>query len=50
MTRAAKTSWGRLLRGVLGTVGKGRLEKEFGKTVKAIEARNGGGRPDEQQR
>jgi hypothetical protein len=31
--------------GVLGSVGKGPLRKEFGKTVKAIEARNDGARP-----
>jgi hypothetical protein len=41
VVREGKNVRGRLLGGVLGTVGKGRLEKAFGKTVKAIEARNG---------
>jgi hypothetical protein len=40
VVREGKNVKGRLLGFVLGTVGKGRLAKEFGKTVKAIEARN----------
>ena len=38
--REGKNLKGRVLGFVLGTIGKGRLEKELGKTVKAIEARN----------
>jgi hypothetical protein len=41
VVREGKNLKGRALGFVLGTVGKSRLEKEFGKTVKAIEARNG---------
>jgi hypothetical protein len=40
-SREGKNLKGRALGFVLGTVGKSRLEKEFGKTVKAIESRNG---------
>jgi hypothetical protein len=39
VVREGKNLKGRMLGLVLGTVGKGVLEKEFGKTVKAIEAR-----------
>src|SRR5262245_60580844 len=39
--REGKNLKGRVLGLVLGTVGKGRLTKEFEKTVEAIEARNG---------
>jgi hypothetical protein len=42
VVREGKNLKGRLLGLVIGTVGKGRLAKEFGKTVKAIEARNNG--------
>src|SRR6478735_3499615 len=41
--REGKTLKGRLLGLVLGTVGKGNLEKAFRNSVRAIEARNGGG-------
>ena len=41
VVREGKNLKGRLLGLVLGTIGKGRLAKEFGKTVKAIEARKG---------
>jgi hypothetical protein len=41
VVREGKNVKGRALGFVLGTVGQGRLAKEFGKTVKAIEARNG---------
>lgn len=41
--REGKNVKGRVLGLVLGTVGKGRLEKAFVNTVKAIEARNSGG-------
>jgi hypothetical protein len=41
--RDGKNTKGRLLGFLAGTVGKGSLEKAFGKTVKAIEARNGSG-------
>ena len=40
VVRDGKTLKGRLLGLVLGTVGKGVLEKEFKNSVKAIEARN----------
>ena len=40
VVRQGKNLKGRVLGLVLGTVGKGVLAKEFGKTVKAIEARN----------
>jgi hypothetical protein len=39
--REGKNLKGRLLGFVLGTVGKGRLESEFRKTIEAIEAHNG---------
>src|SRR5512133_3782331 len=42
VVREGKNVKGRLLGFVVGTVGKGRWGKEFGKTVKAIEARNNG--------
>ena len=41
VVREGKNVRGRMLGAVLGSVGKSRLAKEFGKTVKAIEARNG---------
>jgi hypothetical protein len=41
VVREGKNLKGRLIGLVLGTVGKGVLKKEFQKTVKAIEARNG---------
>jgi hypothetical protein len=41
VVREGKNLRGRMLGAVLGSVGKSRLAKEFGKTVKAIEARNG---------
>ena len=40
VVREGKNFKGRLLAGVLGTIGKGRLKKDFDKSVKAIEARN----------
>jgi hypothetical protein len=43
--RDGKTLKGRVLAVVLGTVGKRVLVTEFGKTVKAIEARNSGASP-----
>jgi hypothetical protein len=42
VVRDGKNLKGRLLGFVLGTVGKGVLEKAFGNSVKAIEARNYG--------
>jgi hypothetical protein len=42
VVREGKNLKGRLLGSVVGTVGKGMLEKAFAKTVKAIEARNSG--------
>jgi hypothetical protein len=42
VVREGKNLKGRLLGAFIGTVGKGTLAKEFGKTVKAIETRNGG--------
>ena len=42
VVREDKNLKGRMLGIVLGTVGKGQLAKAFGKTVKAIEARNEG--------
>src|SRR5262245_30690131 len=42
IVREGKNLKGRLLGAFLGIVGKGYLEKTFGKTVKAIEARNYG--------
>jgi hypothetical protein len=44
IVREGKNLRGRVLELVIGTIGKGRLEKDFGKTVKAIEARNNGAR------
>jgi hypothetical protein len=41
VVRDGKNLEGRLLGFVLGTVGKGVLEKAFVNSVKAIEARNG---------
>jgi hypothetical protein len=45
VVREGKNLKGRLLGFVVGTVGKGVLEKAFANTIKAIEARNekGGG-------
>ena len=45
IVREGKNLKGRVLPLVLGTVGKRVLVMEFGKTVKAIEARNSGARP-----
>jgi hypothetical protein len=42
VVRDGKNLKGRFLGVVLGTVGKGRLERAFDKFVKAVEARNGG--------
>jgi hypothetical protein len=42
VVREPKNLRGRVLGLLLGTVGKGVLEKEFGKTVKAIESRSNG--------
>jgi hypothetical protein len=42
VVRDGKNLKGRFLGVVLGTVGKGKLEKAFDGAVKAIEARNGG--------
>jgi hypothetical protein len=42
VVRDGKNLRGRALGLVLGTVGKGVLDKAFGNTIKAIEARNGG--------
>jgi hypothetical protein len=42
VVRQGKNLRGRLLGLVVGSVGKGRLEKAFGNTVKAIEARDNG--------
>jgi hypothetical protein len=44
IVRDGKNLKGRVLGFVIGLVGKGRLQKDFGKTVKAIEARNNGAR------
>jgi hypothetical protein len=43
VVRDGKNLKGRLLGFVLGTIGKGVLEKAFANTIKAIEARNGKG-------
>jgi hypothetical protein len=43
VVREGKNLKGRLLGFVLGTIGKGVLEKAFANTIKAIEARNGKG-------
>jgi hypothetical protein len=42
VVREGKNLKGRLLAGLAGSIGKGSLEGAFGKTVKAIEARNSG--------
>jgi hypothetical protein len=42
VVREGKNLRGRLLGGVIGTVGKGRLEKAFQDSVKAIETRSNG--------
>jgi hypothetical protein len=42
VVREGKNLKGRLLGAFIGTVGKGTLAKQFGKTVRAIEARNAG--------
>lgn len=42
VVRDGKTIKGKVIGAALGVVGKNVLGKEFGKTVKAIEARNGG--------
>src|SRR4249919_1581298 len=44
VVREGKNLKGRLVEFVVGTVGKGVLEKAFDKTVKAVEARNDGQR------
>jgi hypothetical protein len=44
VVREGKTLKGRLLGFVLGTVGKGVLEKAFVNSVEAIETRNGAAR------
>src|ERR1041385_4960278 len=44
VVREGKNFKGRVLGFVLGTIGKGVLEKAFANSVKAIEARNGGAR------
>jgi hypothetical protein len=46
--REGKNFKGRVLGVVLGTLGKGKPEKAFANTVKAIEARNYGARTAEQ--
>jgi hypothetical protein len=45
VVREGKNLKGRLLGFVVGTIGKGVLEKAFENSVKAIEARNGAARP-----
>jgi hypothetical protein len=42
IVREGKNLRGRVLAFVIGIIGKGYLKKDFGKTVKAIEARNNG--------
>lgn len=42
VVRDGKNFKGKLIEALLGTVAKGAFAKELGKTVKAIEARNGG--------
>jgi hypothetical protein len=44
VVREGKNLGGRVLGFVIGIIGKGRLRKDFGKTVKAIETRNNGAR------
>ena len=46
VVREGKNLKGRALAVVLGSVGESRLAKEFGKTVKAIETRNGAARAE----
>ena len=41
--REGKNTKGRLLGFLAGSIGKGGLERAFGKSLRAIEARNGGG-------
>ena len=48
IVREGKNAKGRVLGLVLGTVGKGVLGKAFDNSIKAIEARNNGRRPDDQ--
>jgi hypothetical protein len=43
IVREGKNLKGKALALVIGVIGAGRLEKDFGKTVKAIEARNNAG-------
>jgi hypothetical protein len=45
VVREGKNVKGRVLGAVIGTIGKGMLRKALGKTVKVIEARNGGAAP-----
>jgi hypothetical protein len=47
VVREGKNLKGRIVGVLLGTIGKRLLAKELGKTVKAIEARNGLGSPDQ---
>jgi hypothetical protein len=42
VVREGKNFKGRLLGIVIGTIGKGRLDKAFRESIKAIEARNDG--------
>jgi hypothetical protein len=44
IVREGKNLKARMLGFVIGAIGKGRLEKGFGKAVRAIEARNNGAR------
>ncbi|RMI33477.1 hypothetical protein [Nocardia stercoris] len=46
VVREGKNLKGRMLEAVLGTVGKGVLDKAFVNTIKAVEARNSGRRTD----
>jgi hypothetical protein len=43
IVREGKNLKGRLLEGLIGTIGKGRLAKAFTTSVKAIETRNAAG-------
>jgi hypothetical protein len=47
VVREGKNLKGRMLEIVVGIIGKRMLEKQLGKTVKAIEARNDGATPEE---
>jgi hypothetical protein len=47
VVREGKNFKGRVLGFVLGTIGKSKLEKALGQTVKAIEARNEGAKATE---